>query len=149
MKSDKFLSIIETTPLVSIDLVIRDANYNVLLGKRQNKPAQNYWFVPGGRIRKNETLKEAMARISSAELGFTLDIKDAKLIGAFDHIYEDNFHGMEGINTHYVALGYEVVVENMPKIHLDSQHSNVEWWDEKDLMASDLVHTNTKAYFLK
>jgi len=49
MKIDKkhVLEIIEATPLVSIDLVIRNPSNKVLLGKRNNRPAMGYWFVPG------------------------------------------------------------------------------------------------------
>ena len=77
MIDDKqFLKIIESTPLVSIDLIIENQRGDILLGKRTNRPAQNYWFVPGGRIRKNETIAEAIARISSTELGIDLSIND-------------------------------------------------------------------------
>src|SRR5687767_7562775 len=43
LDDDKFLKIIEATPLVSIDLIIRNAQGQVLLGKRLNRPAQGFW----------------------------------------------------------------------------------------------------------
>ena len=58
------LKIIDATPLISIDLIILNSNDEILLGKRNNRPAKGYWFVPGGRIRKNETLKQALSRIA-------------------------------------------------------------------------------------
>jgi colanic acid biosynthesis protein WcaH len=42
-----FKTIIENTPLVSVDLIIKNEN-KILLGKRVNKPAQGYWFTLGG-----------------------------------------------------------------------------------------------------
>ena len=57
-----FSSIIEHAPLISMDLVVRDMAGNVLLGKRLNRPAQGYWFVPGGRIRKGEHFDAAFSR---------------------------------------------------------------------------------------
>jgi len=77
MKIDKkhVLEIIEATPLVSIDLVIRNPSNKVLLGKRNNRPAMGYWFVPGGRIFKNETINQALKRISEVELGQDLSTK--------------------------------------------------------------------------
>ena len=69
--SDKeFLNIIDKTPLVSIDLIIENPQGKILLGKRCNKPAQGYWFVPGGRIQKNETLEQAIRRISKNRTRF-------------------------------------------------------------------------------
>jgi len=52
----KFLEIADLSPLVSIDLIVYNDKNKVLLGKRANRPAKDYWFVPGGRIRKNEKI---------------------------------------------------------------------------------------------
>src|SRR3954466_13792753 len=50
----QFADVVRLAPLVSIDLVIRDPDGDVLVGLRTNAPAKGFWFVPGGRIRKNE-----------------------------------------------------------------------------------------------
>lgn len=147
MNDDTFLGVIDATPLVSIDLILENSAGQVLLGLRNNRPAQGSWFVPGGRIRKNETLAQAMARISETELGTTFDIADAALIGAYDHIYDDNYLGREGINTHYVVLGHRVLLPEGFEVKRDDQHSELRFWDKSDLMASEDVHANTKAYF--
>ena len=81
------LEIIKATPLVSIDLVIRNPTGKVLLGKRINRPAKGYWFVPGGMIIKNETIGHALKRISKAEVGLDLSTEAPRLLGAYDHIY--------------------------------------------------------------
>lgn len=144
-----FLSIIDKTPLVSIDLIIENPQGKVLLGKRTNQPAQGFWFVPGGRIRKNETLAVAIQRISNIELGTVFNLDDACLLGAYDHIYTDNFAGVESINTHYVALGYQLATDNDFTIKADKQHSELKWWKKEDLLLTEDVHQNTKAYFQK
>jgi hypothetical protein len=41
--------IVENVPLVSVDLVV-EHDGGVLLGKRENEPAQGEWFVPGGTV---------------------------------------------------------------------------------------------------
>jgi len=91
---------------VSIDLIVENPQGEFLLGQRVNPPAQGFWFVPGGRIRKNETLADAFRRISATELGVSLPLSRAQLLGAYEHIYNDNFLAEPGINTHYVVLGY-------------------------------------------
>jgi len=147
MNDKRFLEIIDSTPLVSLDLILEDRDGKVLLGKRVNRPAQGFWFVPGGRIRKNEKLADAIKRISLAELGTAIPISDASLLGAFDHIYSDNYFGEEGINTHYVVLAYKVNVRGGLEMVPDSQHSEIKWWSKQDLLDSHDVHRNTKAYF--
>ena len=147
MNNEKFLEVIDSTPLVSMDLLIEDKQGRVLLGKRLNKPAQGFWFVPGGRIRKNESLSDAIVRISLAELGSEITLDKAHLMGAFDHIYDDNFAGVEGVNTHYVAMGYRVKLSDDFQIQSDDQHSDMHWWSIQALLSDDNVHENTKLYF--
>jgi colanic acid biosynthesis protein WcaH len=142
-----FLFIIDHTPLVSIDLIIENTQGKILLGRRTNQPAQGFWFVPGGRIRKNETLAVAMQRISSTELGTAFNLSDTLLMGPYDHIYANNFAGVDSINTHYVALGYQLNIDDRFKIQADTQHSEMKWWNKEDLLVSKEVHQNTKAYF--
>lgn len=149
MQNKDFLQIIRATPLVSIDLIVRNKEGKILLGKRINRPAQGYWFVPGGRIRKNERLADALQRIARAELGITLILDPAKLLGVYEHIYDDNFFGEEGVNTHYVVLAYEYFLEAGMQIILDDQHSEAKWWAVEELLNSPEVHENTKAYFLE
>ena len=145
MTDEQFLSIVDATPLVSIDLIIRNDNGEVLLGRRLNRPARDCWFVPGGRIRKNERVAEALNRISQRELGTV--VIGARLLGVFDHFYEDNFLGAPAINTHYVSLGFEA---NLPPGVLpvaDDQHGELRWWRGEDLLQDPEVHPNTKGFF--
>ncbi|HEB83204.1 MAG TPA: GDP-mannose mannosyl hydrolase [Gammaproteobacteria bacterium] len=143
----QFLKIIEQTPLVSIDLIVENSQGEFLLGKRVNPPAQGFWFVPGGRIRKNETIADAFRRISATELGVSLSLPQAQLLGAYDHIYNDNFLAEPGINTHYVVLGYALKLMDTSAIVADDQHSQFRWWSRRDLLAANDVHENTKRYF--
>ena len=149
MKIDKkhVLEIIEATPLVSIDLVIRNPSNKVLLGKRNNRPAIGYWFVPGGRIFKNETINQALKRISEVELGQDLSTKSPSLLGAYDHIYEDNFLNVKGINTHYVVLAFVIALQQEIEVKSDEQHTELKWWEIDKLLQDQTVHQNTKVYF--
>jgi len=54
------------------------------------------WFVPGGRIYKNEDLEDAFKRISNDELGVELKIMQARLFGAFTHKFQTNALGAAG-----------------------------------------------------
>src|SRR5947207_15834352 len=137
LNDTEFLHIVDTTPLVSIDLILRNERGEVLLGRRANRPAQGLWFVPGGRIRKNERVNEALQRISQHELGVT--IAEAKLLGVFDHIYPDNFLGAPSVNTHYVVLGMAAEVAGDVRFTADEQHDELKWWSVAEILASDLV----------
>jgi colanic acid biosynthesis protein WcaH len=144
----EFSCVVRCVPLPSIDLIIRDTDRRVLVGLRTNEPAKNSYFVPGGVIRKNETIELAFARILRAETGCRASHGDARFLGAFQHFYSTNRFGDPAYGTHYVVLAYALQLDR-PEIVLDAQHSESKWMAVDDLIAASDVHENTKAYFRK
>lgn len=140
-----FTTVLASAPLVSIDLIVQNSQGEVLLGERKNRPAQGYWFVPGGRILKNESLATAFKRLTLAELGVEFAISAATLQGPYDHFYTDSVFGDEP-STHYVAIAYRLPVSQLNALPQD-QHSNYRWFSVAALLADPLVHPHTKAYF--
>lgn len=139
-----FKTVIESTPLVSIDFVIRNNDGDCFMGLRKNSPAKGYWFNLGGRILKNETIEKAQARIFLEEVGTPLDPVSLKFIGTFDHIYTDNVFETTLFGTHYVCLTYEVTVHSSLTKGTPSQHHEYKWHSVSDILAADDVHENTK-----
>jgi colanic acid biosynthesis protein WcaH len=144
---DEFAQIVRLAPLVSIDLIIRDAKQKVLVALRTNQPAKGLYFVPGGRIRKDETIENAFTRILENETGCRASFADSRFLGVFQHFYPTNRHEFSGYGTHYIVLAYEVRFDSRPTIALDTQHSTHRWMDEAELKAASDVHINTKAFF--
>jgi len=142
-----FAHIVRFTPLVSIDLILRDPEDAVLVGLRTNEPAKGMWFVPGGRIGKNEKITEAFARLLDVETGLCLPFAEARLLGVYEHFYDANRFCEPGYGTHYVVLGYELKLPSRPEIKLDDQHSAIKWMAVPELLMTPDVHENTKAYF--
>ena len=64
LKKEHFKEVVKNAPLIALDLIVFDKEKLVLLGLRNNNPGIGLWIVPGGRIYKNETLKDALKRIS-------------------------------------------------------------------------------------
>lgn len=145
LPDEEFISVIRAAPLVSIDLIVRNEAGEILLGKRRNRPAQHYWFVPGGRIKKNEPVQQALQRIGMAELRTAMPA--GRLLGVFDHFYQDNYFGVPEVGTHYVVLAYQIALEKSSVFEHDEQHAELTWWPIDALMRSDEVHANTKLYF--
>lgn len=145
LNSKDFLEVIDRTPLVSIDLIIQDSGGRVLMGQRVNEPAKGKWFVPGGRICKNETLSMAFERIVFNEVGVRCPFSKAKLIGAFTHLYEANAFEVPGISTHYVVLGYQFSVEADISLKKNAQHNGFKWFSKEDV--EEGIHENSLEYF--
>jgi colanic acid biosynthesis protein WcaH len=142
-----FARIIQMAPLVAIDVVVRSPDGCVLVGRRNNEPARGFFFVPGGRITKNEPRAAAFRRITRAELGREMSIDGARLLGVYDHIYPANALEIPGFGTHYVTLGYELAGPFQPDALPRDQHAEYAWMSVDDLLANPEVHDNTKAYF--
>lgn len=143
---EDFLHAVRLGPLVSIDLIVRDRQDRVLLGLRRNEPARGTWFVPGGRIAKDERLDQAYARIAAGELGLAQARRaQARFLGVYEHFYETNAGERPGFGTHYVVLGYELRAE--PAALPAAQHSDYRWLAVAELLADEAVHEYTKAYF--
>jgi len=148
LPDETFKSIIQHTPLISIDLIVRNEEGEVLLGKRINAPAKGYWFVPGGRVRKNETLDDAFVRLVKEELGIESGITraDAKFLGVFEHFYDNCVFG-NYISTHYIVLGYQILLRNIEDL-ISDQHDEFKFFKIKEILKSDYVNIYTKEYFL-
>ena len=142
-----FLRVVRHAPVVSIDLVVRNAAGEVLLGLRNNEPAARAWFVPGGRVQKDERLDAAFERISRDELGVALSRDDARFLGLYEHLYQENFAGAPGFGTHYVVLAHEIEVVRPIATPADDQHGEFRWWSVAELLDSPDVHPYTKDYF--
>ena len=148
LELETFKTVVASTPLISIDLIVRNSQKQVLLGLRNNRPAQGYWFVPGGRIRKDERQEDAFRRLVAVELGSDGEIGDARFLGPYQHFYTDNFSG-DDFSTHYVVLGYELKLDiNLNDLPAD-QHQDYRWFTVDELLASDQVHQHTKDYFIE
>jgi colanic acid biosynthesis protein WcaH len=146
LSEQAFSEVIQNTPLVSIDLLVKNRLGQVLLGQRRNRPAQNLWFVPGGRILKDESIATAFQRLSAAELGHIFEIHQARLLGPFDHFYTDNVYGND-FSTHYVVLAYELMTNlEIRSLPVGIQHEKYQWFDIDSLLTDACVHEYTKNY---
>jgi len=146
----EFKALIKNGILLSIDLIIKNDNDEVLIGKRKNNPAKDFWFVPGGRVFKHESFREALDRICNAEVGRLINPDQFRKLGLYNHIYEGNFFDDPGFNTHYIAIGVELSLSNIRmNAAMDHQHDEHKFISIEALLNDAKVHDNTKYYFTK
>ena len=149
LNNSDFEDVIRKTPMIAIDLCITN-NEKILLGKRKNPPARNFYFVPGGRIRKSESINKALTRLIYEETGRKIKKENKiKLIGIFEHFYDDNFLGNRDFNSHYVVIAYSFPLGILTDVNpdfSDKQHSENIWVDFKKTTKLD-IHKYTRLYF--
>lgn len=146
--SADFERAVDALPLVSVDWVLLNPAGQILLGQRRNAPARHWWFTPGGRVRKNEPLSRCLQRVAWAELGLQAnDVHGAKLMGAWDHFYQDSAFSTE-VSTHYVnlphvlRLPYSLDLNPLPP----DQHSAWRWQDVQTAAVAHDVHPYVRIY---
>lgn len=146
LSTDDFKFVVQSVPLLSIDLVLLNEHKQILVGKRKNAPAKGYWFVPGGRVFKNELLVDAFLRICLSELNEVCDYKIANPLGLYDHLYSDSVFGV-GVSTHYINAPYLIILsENTILDPPSDQHQEYRWVSIYELDQDESVHQYSKVF---
>ena len=145
LDAQTFKTVIENTPLVSIDLCLV-CHDQLFLGKRNNDPLKDEWFTPGGRIHKNDTWQHALLSIAKAELGLCDNVVESfSLMGVWDHFYNNSALD-ENTSTHYVNLPHYAEFKSRPQITLDYQHGEFEWFDLSEVAKDEKFHPYMRNY---
>ena len=147
LDDNTFKNVIKNTPLISIDLIIQNEKSEYLVGKRNNRPARGFWFVPGGRIQKDESLDNGFSRLTKNEIGISRVRNESIFIGIFEHFYDDNFYDST-FSTHYVVLAYKISIIAHGLVFPHDQHNEYQWMSVDEILNNDSVNVNTKAYFM-
>ena len=113
--------ILENMPIICVDGVIINNENEILFLKRENEPAKNEWWFPGGRLLKNEKLEDAIIRKVKEETN--LDVEVVKYIGTTETIFDN---GPFDIPVHTVNFTYQLKLVSID-IKIDSHHSDYLW----------------------
>lgn len=100
--------------IAAVDLLVVHQG-RLLLMKRNNEPAKDEWFTPGGRIFFGETIDEAARRILEKETGLNPLKMEKK--GVMSHIWP---------NHHTVTIFYRVDVDN-DDVEMNYEHKAFKW----------------------
>jgi colanic acid biosynthesis protein WcaH len=113
--------ILENIPIICVDGILINNDDEILFLKRENEPAKNEWWFPGGRLLKNEKLEHAIIRKVKEETN--LDVEIVKYIGVTETIFNN---GPFDIPVHTINFTYQLkLISN--DINIDSHHSDYLW----------------------
>lgn len=125
---EEYKKIIETMPILCVDVVIQTSRNEYLLVKRTNEPLKDRWWVIGGRVQKGETLEHAVIRKLKEETG--LEAERIQPIGYYEDIFDSNPFGLK-TKLHCVSIVFLVTFDDRQEIKLDHQSSD--WKFSKEL----------------
>lgn len=121
---DLYMQILDKMPIACVDIAIV-ARGSVLLVIRADQPARGQWWVPGGRVRKGETMRQAAQRKAVEEVGIECHV--GPILHTAETIFEDGPRGIpvHSINSCFLCYpcsdDWDVV--------LDGHHEEYRWTD--------------------
>jgi 8-oxo-dGTP diphosphatase len=81
---------------LSVSAIVFDRDDRLLLVKRSNEPGRARWALPGGRVKRGETLREAVVRETSEET--SIAVLSEAMVGLVEWIDDDH---------HFVIVAFE------------------------------------------
>lgn len=145
LERQDFMRLVKNAPLFAIDLVVLNEKDQLLLGKRLNPPAKGDWFVPGGRVFKNEPLAKAFERITAAELGRSFSYNQSIFLGLFEHFYPESVFG-DQVSTHYINATHLLKLKNEELEPPKDQHQSYRWLTLDEVERDGRVHQYSKVF---
>ncbi len=111
-------------PLLTVDLVVRDENSRFLLVKRseENLAWKDDWPTPGGRVFRNEKIRDAAHRVLLRETGLSIAAKHFTLRGV-EEVITTKEHGVTVV---FAAKARQ------SKLNWDKTSSSARWFTVAD-----------------
>lgn len=141
LPEDLFLFISKLTPVVNVDLLIKNRRGATLLTWREDGLHPPCWHVPGGIIRFKETATDRIHAVAARELGTKVAFKKTPL-AVNEHIHESR-----AVRGHFISLLFECSLLRPPDAalrHSAGQPKPGEWaWHErcpKNLIAGQKMY---------
>jgi len=79
LPEDVFLFISRITPMVNVDLLIKDENGRTLLSWRDDSFHDAGWHIPGGVVRFKEKIETRVLKVAEKELGTEVEFDPVPL----------------------------------------------------------------------
>ena len=114
---------------VSATALIENEEHKILLIWEGDTPYHKCWVMPGGYVKQNETVEQAVVREVREETG--IEILPLKLIG----IYDDFITNEEDRLMHHIIVGYAAkIIAGELTITLEA--TEYAWMDVKEALKS-------------
>jgi len=100
LTEEVFLFISRITPMINVDLLIKDENGRVLLSWRDDQYTGIGWHVPGGIVRFKENLEKRLLKVAETEIGAVVEFDPVPI--AVNQL----IHDQRNTRGHFISILY-------------------------------------------
>ena len=101
LPEEVFRFVTSITPMVNVDLLIKDERRRTLLTWREDGFYPPSWHIPGGIVRHKETLRDRIVAVAKSELGVEVAFQ-AEPLAMNEVVYPQGT-----IRSHFISFLYE------------------------------------------
>ena len=141
LPDDIFSFVSQVTPLINVDLLIKDEQKRVLLSWRDGIYDGAGWNVPGGIVRFKETLEARILKVAETEVGAKLEFNPHPI--AINQLF-----AQQNTRGHFISLLYKCFLSKnyeLPNKGLSSNDVGFLKWHNK--CSTALVDCNRYPHF--
>lgn len=142
LPEDMFLFVSRITPLINVDLLIKNEQNHTLLTWRDDGYYPPGWHVPDGIIRFKETIAERVKAVSKNELGAEVEFNPVPL--AMNEIIHDTREN----RGHFISLLYKCRLLTPPdeRLRCTSNSPLPHEWMWHSLCPANILQIHEKLY---
>ena len=101
LPDEVFYYISKTTPLVNVDLLVKDEKGRTLLAWRDDEYCGKGWHIPGGIVRFRETLEARLRKVAQSEIGADVEFDKVPLA------VKECINNERAVRSHFISILYK------------------------------------------
>ena len=107
LPEEVFLFISRLTPLINVDLLVKDENNRTLLAWRNDEYYGDGWHIPGGIVRFQETIENRIKKVAEIEIGTIVEFNRTPLkLTEFISNTKNRSHGISLLYSCFLTRNY-------------------------------------------
>lgn len=138
ISDEAYSQILDNVVIVCVDIILCNAQGEILLGKRQQEPMRDWWII-GGRMRAGESLEEAVQRNIKRELGFEADLSTLWQVGVYSMIWATRAQPPQNRGCHVMSITHGLMVEPQ-EFKFNEEYKDVRWINPKTVTIQNGYH---------
>lgn len=135
LPEDLFLFVSQLTPMVNVDLLIRNEQGQTLLTWRDDGYCRPGWHIPGGIVRYKESLAQRIEQVAVRELGASVSHVEVPLA------IHEIVHPTRAVRGHFLSLLYACTLTSPLAASRRQRHALPQpgEWAWHDVCPDDLI----------